>query len=461
MLDKRLVADILDTALSTGGDFAEVFVEDVKGQYIDVGENKVKEVSSHLRLGVGIRVMKGVFQTYAYTNILERENLLKAAKQAAQAINGEPCQRIINLVNLEIEDRNKALILPEKVKKLDKTAKMLEASYAAYGYNPLISRVDIGYQDTTRQILVANSDGVWAEDKQSRLRMVIEAIASKDNVSESALDSNIGFVGGFERLENYNLKELAEQVAQSAINKLDAENCPSGKMPVIIHNAFGGVIFHEACGHSLEAASVAINASEFAGKQGQKIASELVTAVDDATIPHAWGSINIDDEGTPAPRKVLIENGILKNYMIDKLGGRRMGVESNGASRRQNYKFIPTSRMSNTLILNGKSSFEEIIANTEYGLFAKSLSGGSVNPINGEFNFSVAEGFLVKNGQIKQQVKGAKLIGKGSDVLQKIDMVGNNMSFACGMCGAASGSLPVTVGQPTLRVSEITVGGQD
>ena len=231
-------------------------------------------------------------------------------------------------------------------------------------------------------------------------------------------------------------------------------------MPVVIGNEFGGVIFHEACGHSLEATSVAPGSSVFVGKLGQKIASDLVTAVDDATIPNAWGSINIDDEGTPTQRKVLIENGVLKNYMVDKFGGRRMGMPSNGASRRENYKFIPTSRMSNTLILNGKSTEEEIIAATPYGLYAKKMGGGSVHPTTGEFNFSVDEAYLIENGKIGKQVKGAKLVGHGADILPNIDMVGNNMAYVCGMCGSVSGHIPTTVGQPAIRVKELTVGGQ-
>ena len=232
------------------------------------------------------------------------------------------------------------------------------------------------------------------------------------------------------------------------------------KDQVVIGNEFGGVIFHEACGHSLEATSVAPGTSEFSGKLGQKIASELVTAVDDATIPNAWGSINIDDEGTLTQRKVLIENGVLKNYMVDKFGGRRMGMSSNGASRRENYKFVPTSRMSNTFILNGKSTEEEIIAATPYGLYAKKMSGGSVYTATGEFNFSVDEAYLIENGKIGKQIKGAKLIGHGADILPNIDMVGNNMAYACSVCGSISGHIPTTVGQPAIRVKELTVGGQ-
>jgi TldD protein len=232
-------------------------------------------------------------------------------------------------------------------------------------------------------------------------------------------------------------------------------------MSVIIDNGFGGVIFHEACGHGLEATAVAKNLSVFSGKLGQKIASPLVTAIDDGSIPSEWGSFAIDDEGTPSKRNVLIENGILKGYMIDKLNARRMNMDITGSGRRQSYRFAPTSRMSNTFIDNGSSTPEEIISNTEKGIYAKYMGGGSVNPSTGEFNFAVMEGYIVENGKIKEPVRGATLIGKGTDVLNKIDMVGNNLLHGQGMCGSVSGSIPANVGQPMIRVSEITVGGRE
>jgi TldD protein len=236
--------------------------------------------------------------------------------------------------------------------------------------------------------------------------------------------------------------------------------CPSGKMPVIIDNGFGGVIFHEACGHGLEATSVAKGTSVYTGKLGEKIASDVVTAIDDGTIPNGWGSFNINDEGEKPQRNVLFENGVLKNYMIDKLGSIRMGMAQTGAGRRQSYQFAPTSRMTNTYIAPGKSSNEEIFKNTEYGLYAKKMGGGSVNPATGDFNFAVLEGYLVENGEITTPVRGATLIGTGLEVIQQIDMVGKELEYGQGMCGSSSGSIPAWVGQPMIRVKEITVGGR-
>ena len=250
------------------------------------------------------------------------------------------------------------------------------------------------------------------------------------------------------------------EAAKQAYTMLHAKNCPAGRMTVAIDNGFGGVIFHEACGHSLEATSVAKGNSVFTGMLGKQIASTKVTAIDDGTIPNAWGSLNIDDEGNKTQKNILIENGILKSYMIDKLNGRRMGMAPTGSGRRQSYKYAPTSRMTNTYIANGDDNPEDIIKSISDGLYAKKMGGGSVNPVTGEFNFAVSEGYLVKNGVIQEPVRGASLIGKGSDILMDIDMVGNNMAKGQGMCGSSSGSIAVNVGQPMIRVKEITVGGR-
>jgi TldD protein len=239
-----------------------------------------------------------------------------------------------------------------------------------------------------------------------------------------------------------------------------AEYAPAGKMPVVIANEFGGVIFHEACGHALEATSVAKGASLFANKLNQKVAADCVTSVDDGTIPNAWGSSNIDDEGTLTQRNVLIENGVLKSYLVDRFHAKKMNTKPNGCGRRESYKYIPTSRMSNTFIAAGKYLPEEIISATDYGLYAKRMGGGSVHPATGEFNFAVMEGYLIEKGRIVKPVRGATLIGKGIDVINNIDMVGNDLARGQGMCGSISGSVPADVGQPTIRVKELIVGGR-
>ena len=349
--------------------------------------------------------------------------------------------------------------MPHTVENTKKVELMRKAYYAAKNYDDTISQVSVSYGDYEQNILIANSEGLLVEDRRVRTRTGISSVASKDGEMQT------GFFGpgahmGFEYYDTFNIEDYAREASRIAKTMINAEHCTSGKMPVVIDNGFGGVIFHEACGHGLEATSVAKGLSTFSGKLGEQVASDLVTAIDDGTIPNAWGSSNIDDEGTRTQRNVLIENGILKGYMVDKLNGLKMGMPPTGSSRRQSYKLAPTSRMTNTYIENGKSTKEEIIANTENGLYARYMGGGSVNPTTGEFNFAVTEGYMIKDGKIDKPVRGATLIGNGSEVLKKIDMVGDNLWHGQGMCGSVSGSIPTNVGQPTIRVSSITVGGR-
>ena len=459
MLDKKLAAEILDEALSTGGDFAEIFVEDSKSQTTLLGNCKVENARTRLTYGIGIRVFKGLFQTYAYTNLMDRENLLKTARKAASALDGTKEIQCLNLVDFEFEDKHKIKISPFDYNHSQEVDIYRQLSEHMFSLSPFCVRTEICSHYKKRKILIANSEGLWAKDEQNYMRILIEATTENDGNSATSYES-IGLMGR-EIFSQYDLQEKAESTIRRAVNKLGAMNCPTGIMPVVIANGSGGIIFHEACGHGLEASSVAPKMSVYSDKIGQKIASDVVSAVDDGTIPNVWGSVNIDDEGTPTERKVLIENGILKNYMVDKFNGRKMNMRSNGSSRRENYTYIPTSRMSNTMILNGKSTPEEIIASTKSGLYVESIGGGNVFPSTGTFNFAVEDAFLIENGKITKQVKGAKLLGRGQDVLLNIDMVGNNLKISGGeYCGASSGQIRVTIGQPTIRVQGLTVGGQ-
>lgn len=459
MLSKGIIENTINAALSTGGDFAEIFVEDKVNNSINLIEGKIETAISGRDYGVGIRIFKGYNSVYVYTNNSSKENLEKTALAAARAIEGQASDIVLNFSKMNVHNNHLIRILPEKVENKKKVDLMRKAYYAAKNYDEVISQVTVRYLDSDQNILIANSEGLIAEDRRVRTRIAISAVASKNGEMQT------GFYGpgasmGFEFYDKIDVEEYAKEAARIAKTMIYADLCPSGKMPVIIDNKFGGVIFHEACGHGLEATSVAKGISVYSGKVGEKVASELVTAIDDGTIPNAWGSQNIDDEGNKTRKNVLIENGVLKGYMIDKLNARRMNATSTGSGRRQSYKFAPTSRMTNTYIANGSSTPEEIISNTEYGLYAKYMGGGSVNPATGEFNFAVMEGYIVRNGKIEKPVRGATLIGTGLEVLKKIDMVGNNLDFGQGMCGSVSGSIPTNVGQPTIRVQSITVGGR-
>lgn len=459
MLEKSLVEKILNEALSTGGDFAEIFVEKKNNCGLFMIDGKIESSLSGRDFGIGIRIFKDLYSVYGYTNDMTEENLLKTARKIAEAVKGTRADITINLLKQDIENYNKIEIYPETVLKKNKIDIMRRGYAAAKEYDSEISQVRVSYSDSKQNILVANSEGIWAEDERVRGRIRIESVASSGTEMQTG-SMGPGASKGFEFFEKMDVESYGREASRIAKTILHADYSPSGKMPVIIDNGFGGVIFHEACGHGLEATSVAKGNSVFAGKIGQMIASPVVSAVDDGTIPNEWGTINIDDEGTPSRRNLLIENGILKGYMIDKLNGRRMGMSSTGSGRRESYKYAPTSRMTNTFILNGKSSLDEMISSVEKGIYAKYMGGGSVNPATGNFNFAVMEGYLIENGKITSPVRGATLIGSGSEILKKIEMVGNNLAYGQGMCGSVSGSLCTNVGQPAIKVSEITVGGR-
>ena len=459
MLEKSLVEKILNEALSTGGDFAEIFVEKKNNCGLFMIDGKIESSLSGRDFGIGIRIFKDLYSVYGYTNDMTEENLLKTARKIAEAVKGTRADITINLLKQDIKNYNKIEIYPETVLKKNKIDVMRRGYTAAKEYDSEISQVRVSYSDSKQNILVANSEGIWAEDERVRGRIRIESVASSGTEMQTG-SMGPGASKGFEFFEKMDVESYGREASRIAKTILHADYSPSGKMPVIIDNGFGGVIFHEACGHGLEATSVAKGNSVFAGKIGQMIASPVVSAVDDGTIPNEWGTINIDDEGTPSRRNLLIENGILKGYMIDKLNGRRMGMASTGSGRRESYKYAPTSRMTNTFILNGKSSLDEMISSVEKGIYAKYMGGGSVNPATGNFNFAVMEGYLIENGKITSPVRGATLIGSGSEILKKIEMVGNNLAYGQGMCGSVSGSICTNVGQPAVKVSEITVGGR-
>lgn len=460
MISKEVASKILSECLKTGGDFAEIFEEDSISNSIKILDNKVENALGGRTYGVGIRIFKGLKSVYAYTNENSLTSLLDTAHKAALALGTLKEDKAI-IVNdrLQYNNINNIKYYPNTIGYDKKIVKMKEAYKSAKEFNSEISQVSVMYLDKDQKVLVANSEGVYAEDRRVRTRLAVNAIASKDNENQTGFEGP-GAHKGFEIFDNLDPEYYGKEAARSAYVMLHAKNCPAGNMTVAIDNGFGGVIFHESCGHSLEATAVAKGNSVFADKLGQQIASSKITAIDDGTIANEWGSINIDDEGNPTQKNVLIENGILKSYMIDKLNGRRMGMKPTGSGRRQSYKYAPTSRMTNTYIAAGEDKPEDIIASISDGLYAKKMGGGSVNPVTGEFNFAVSEGYLVKNGKIQEPVRGASLIGKGSEVLMNIDMVGNNMEMAQGMCGSSSGSIPVNVGQPMIRVKDMTVGGR-
>ena len=458
MIEKRIAENVLAAALETGGDYSELYMEDTEQNNVSMVDGKVENALYMRRSGAGVRVLSGGKSAYAYSADTSEAALMAAARAAAAALSGvkEHAPAAFSVTRNCAEAPEKPYSLVDNAARI---ALLRDGVKAARAYSPEITQVTAGYLDVDQRVLIATSDGVWAEDRRPRGRVNFNAVAMKDGEAQTGA-INPGRGEGFEQFRNLDMTALGSEAAHMAVTMLHAPDCPAGFVPVVIDGGFGGVILHEACVHSLEATSVARGNSEFCGKLGQKIASDIVTAVDDGTMPGEWGSIRVDDEGTPSQRNVLIENGVLKNYMIDKLGSRRMNMAPTGSGRRQSYAWAPTSRMRNTFIAPGHDDEAEMIATMGDGLYAKKMGGGSVNPATGEFNFAVNEGYLVKDGKIVHPVRGASLIGRGSQVLTRIDRVGHDMQQAQGMCGSMSGSVPTNVGQPMIRVTAMTVGGR-
>lgn len=457
-INETLAKEILEVALSTGGDFAEVYMEKTTNEVLRLHSGKLSTANVSKVKGAAIRIIKGELEVNSSITDCTYENLLKAAKTLAGSFNDKKHVEVQPFVEKKVE----LVVSPKNVRGNDisREVNLLKtASDTIYAYSKEIVQVICNLTKTEKRIFVFASDSTWQTDYRCNTRLSCQAVASDGKEMETGFDS-FGRNQGMEMFDDFDVVPFAKQVAHDAVEMLHAEPMQGGEMPVVINNGFGGVILHEACVHGLEATSVAKGMSVFCNKLGQKVASDIVNAVDDGTNLNAWGSINVDDEGTPSKCNVLIENGILKSYLVDKRNSKKMNHPITGSSRRESYKYQTTSRMTNTYFLNGKSTFDEIIKSTEKGLFAEKMGGGSVNPATGEFNFAVQVGYMIENGKITKPVKGATLVDSGKDVLLHIDMIGDNLSCGYGMCGSMSGSVPTIVGQPTIRVSKMTVGGK-
>ncbi len=459
MLDKLLIEKVLDKALSQGANFAELYIEENYASNLKYFDQHTQSVISGKDFGAGLRVFYGEIAIYAYTNDLSETGLFKVAEAVSKAFHAHNTTIRIDLTVKKHGSIHPFLINHHDVAKAEKIEFIRKIDNASRNYSNKIKQVDIGMLERQQKILIANSEGLFTTDQRFYSRVMVNSIAS-DGTENQTGNENPGTLAGYEFFKSLDPVQLGESTAKTALVMLDADYVTGGKYPVVIDNGFGGVIFHEACGHALETTSVAKGASVFCGKLGQPIASEHVTAIDDGTMPNKWGSTNIDDEGNPTQNTTLIEKGILKSYMIDKLGGQKIGMESTGSGRRQSYKYAPTSRMRNTYIANGPHKLADLISSVDYGIYAKKMGGGSVMPGTGNFNFSVGEGYLIEKGKITKAIRGATLIGNGADALFKISMVADNLAFAEGMCGSASGSIPTCVGQPAIKIDEIVVGGR-
>jgi TldD protein len=460
VIDESVVEAVLGAALRTGGEFAEVFVEDRRGSAARLDDGRVEDLASGRDRGAGIRVVVGETTGFAHTSDLTEAGLRAAAEAAAAAARqGGGGVRRVALSRVSAPAPNDVTILPERVAKAEKVALLWRADEAARSSGGDIRQVTAVYGDSRRQILVANSEGVLASDDQVKTRFAVSCVASGDTGLQTGRES-VGATVGFELFDRVVVEELARSAATRALTKLAARPAPSGSVPVVIKRGSGGVLFHEACGHGLEADHIAKDVSVFTGKVGEMVASPLVTLVDDGTMGPEWGALAIDDEGHPVGRNVLIENGILTDYMWDWLRARKEGRRSSGNGRRESYQHLPMVRMTNTYVLAGADDPDEIVRQTPHGVYVAQLGGGQVNTATGDFVFGMTEAYLIEDGRITEPLRDANLIGNGPDVLRNIDIVGNDFAMGPpGTCGKQGQGVPVGDGQPTLRVSALTVGG--
>ena len=462
MIRKTLALKVMNAALATGVDFAEIFWEDTKSYGCMVENGKVERLNGRESTGIGLRLLKGLSSVYGHTNDLSAASLMKLADKLAASFSGERAVTVEGFTTKRNHRVHKPIRSYADVDMETEVIPVLKKNNDIIrGADARIVRCNTGFQCNIRDIVILNSKGEMFRDHRELGRMMFMSVASENGKIETRFDGP-GTRNGFSWfLEEMGMDALIKNHIEKLLLMLGARECPSGKLPVIIGNGWGGVIFHEACGHQLEATSVAKGLSVYAPLYGQKIGSELITAYDDGTIPNAWGSNNMDDEGQPTHKNKHIDKGVLCGYLVDPFNSRRMGeFAPNGCSRRENYQYEPTSRMSNTFIAPGKSTPEEIIAATPLAIYAVSFGGGSVNPSTGEFNFGCSEAYLVRDGKIVEPLRGATLIGKATEVLHQVDMVGNDLDMGQSMCGAVSGSVEANVGQPTIRFKEMTVGGR-
>jgi len=455
----------LSEALSRGGDYADLYFEYRINHSIVLEEQIIKSATKGVNLGVGVRVVSGEKTGYAYSDDLNRENILKAAKTAAFIANTSREGGTLQVPTPLNQERSlySIPIFPAEFEIAQKISLLRQADEAARAYDSRIRQVQSSYVDETKHILIVTSDNRAAWDLQPMVRLNVMCIAEESGKRQSGYQGG----GGRRALDVFtgdlDPRELARESARQAILQLRAVDAPAGPMEVVLGPGWPGILLHEAIGHGLEADFNRKKTSAFAGLVGQKVASELCTVVDDGTIPFRRGSLNMDDEGNPTHQTVLIEKGVLQGYLQDRLSSKLMNVPLTGNGRRQSYDHIPMPRMTNTFMMSGDSAPEDVIKSVSKGLYAVHFGGGQVDITSGKFVFTASEAYLIENGQITAPVKGATLIGDGPTVLRQVTAVGNDLKLdqGVGICGKEGQTIPVSVGLPTIKIREITVGGTE
>jgi len=458
-LDREILEKILEIALQNGGEFAEVYAEYTINNGISLEEDKIHSASRGADMGVGIRVLHGEKTGYAHCDDLNIGKLKETAKVAGLIASGKARQKEFDLQQEKIPSYYMAKVSPESIVAQEKAKLLWKANSIARAVDKRISQVNVGFGDMNKKIIIANSEGAWVEDKQTITRLVVFVNA----IDKEKRSRGYSYKGGTLGYEHYSLKiaeEIAKDACRMALAMLPAEDAPAGEYPIIMAKGHCGTFFHEAIGHSLEGDGARKKTTCFWDSKGEIIASEIVSLADDGTVPGKRGTINIDDEGTPGQKTILIEKGRCKGFLYDKLNAKLMKVKSTGNGRRQSYQHYPIPRMTNTFLMAGQDNPEDIVKSIKHGIYISRIGGGNVTPTTGRFVFSVPEGYLIEEGKITKPLKGIQLMGNGPDVLKNITMVGHDLEiWGGGTCGKDGQSKPVSDGNPTLKVSKITIGG--
>ena len=456
-MNKKTLQLLLDNIIESEVDFGEIFYENTLVKTYELIDSKLDTINSRITHGVGIRLAHNNDIVYGYTNDLKKKSLYELVSRIKNNFSNNRLIKEVNLERLKIS-RDKSVIKHNDMDDNKKKEYLLNIDKLARSIDSRIVQVDTVFYESDSEVIIANTNNTYVKENRPLTRLNITIIA-KDDKRQTKSSKSYGISGGYELLDEIDIKKEVENLAISAIKKLSAKPCPSGEMPVIIGPGFGAVIFHEACGHSMEATTVSYNTSILSGKLNEKIASSKVSIIDDGTLKSKWGTTVYDDEGNKTRKNVLIKNGVLKGYLIDYLNNRKMNMEITGSGRRESYKYAPTSRMNNTYLVKGHDKIEDMIKSVKYGIYAVNMGGGSVDPVTGDFNFAVNEAYLIENGKITDMVLGGSLIGNTLDILNNVSMVSDDLSFDTGFCGSVSGNVPVTIGEPTILVSKILVGG--
>lgn len=457
-MQKEKLEEYLKLALSTGADYAELYLEDNKTTVYRLVDSKIDSVDTNYMKGLGIRITKGKQSFYSSTDILTDDNIKKTISKLTLNVNDSTIPDV--KIGQLIDKTNTVKISHDKYSVNDKKNILYKINTIARNESDLISQVMCGILEMDKEFTLMNSNGKYLKGNNTWTRIMASVFASRDDKKERE-STSFGETSGYEILESIDLEKEIKNITKTAIKKLDAKNFKGGEMPVVLCPGFGAVIFHEACGHGLEATSVAPHLSVFSDDYGKTIAAKKVTLIDDSTIENSWGSFNIDDEGNTPKKNILIKDGVLNEYLIDEFNSKQMNMKSNGCGRRENYRYATTSRMSNTYLAPGNDKIEDMIKSIKYGVYCESMSGGSVNPSTGDFNFSVETARLIENGKLTDYLKGVALIGNSKEILKNVEMVSDDLKLESGFCGSKSGSIPVTIGQPTIKVSKILVGGME